>query len=540
VGGTADAKDRREASWDCGALREERAVVRMLRDWPHTRRSHRIYWLLIILTVIHIVPMWAFRYFPSQDGPSHVENAYLLLHYFDEDTRYRTYFDLNPAPLPTWFSHATLACLMVFLSPLVAQKVLLTIYVIVFVASMLYFLRSVGEESVFFMLLAFPFAYSYLFHMGFYNYAFSFPLTFLVIGYWWRRRERGLRWRLIIELNLLLILLYFCHVVSQLLAFGSILLLSVVVYRSRFHRVFAHAAALIPSLLLPLYFVCTREPRYHRVFGLGKLARDFVTMGPLVYYDTRQVCIGVAFAILFALAIANTLVGRMRQLVPRQPRSRLRPQDGWLLLGLAFTGLFFFMPQGMYGGGAIAHRLNAFPYIAILPWLSTKLRKPLKLTLGVAAVALILVQFGIATHYYRIFNNGLREFTSGVRFVGKNKTVLPLIFDHRGESARIEVYRHAGSYYCLETGAINLANYEAMKDYFPVEYKPLMNPLAVIGWTDHTIGNINPEAYPGGADYVLLWCPRRHFMPPAWLERRYRLIHAKERVRLYRHIAESD
>ncbi|MEA2326681.1 MAG: hypothetical protein QOE68_1640, partial [Thermoanaerobaculia bacterium] len=39
------------------------------------RRSERA---VAALTVLLIAPVWIFRFFPTQDGPSHLYNAYVL------------------------------------------------------------------------------------------------------------------------------------------------------------------------------------------------------------------------------------------------------------------------------------------------------------------------------------------------------------------------------------------------------------------------------------------------------------------------------
>lgn len=48
----------------------------------------------------------------------------------------------------------------------------------------LYFLRSIDPENTFYAWLGFLFSYHYLLHMGFYNFALSFALFFIVTGYW--------------------------------------------------------------------------------------------------------------------------------------------------------------------------------------------------------------------------------------------------------------------------------------------------------------------------------------------------------------------
>jgi hypothetical protein len=508
--------------------------MKALMDKLHAIRSSHLYWLIIGLTLLHIIPIWAFRFFPSQDGPSHIENSYMLLHYFDRDRPYSRYYDLNLDPVPNWFSHLAMAFLMSFLPPIAVEKLLLTAYIILFVASILYLLNSVEREGAFFSLLAFPFIYNYLLHMGFYNFSLSFPLMFLSIGYWWRRRDRWRDWQVIVGLNLLLILIYFCHIVSQLLAIMAILLLALLHHRRKIHRALFLVLALIPSYLLPFYYVYTRGTRRSGRWPSGDLWGYFAKIGSLTSYDLREYHLGRALAILFAALVIYTIVWEKTGLI----KGRLRPQiglrDGFLLLAVVFFLLYFYMPDGMSGGGFITTRLNLYPFIIILPWLSPYLWRPVKYGVGVIAIVLTLIHLGFTTYYYDVLNKGLEEYTSGIPFVGENETILPLSFDHRGRSARIGIYLHAKGYYCAEAGAIMLANYEGSTDYFPLKWKPSMNPHAIIGDIWSGDANIHPESYPEPIDYVLLWSPKDKFPALDWIQRNYELIHSQGRLRLYK------
>jgi hypothetical protein len=157
-----------------------------------------------------------------------------------------------------------------------------------------------------------------------------------------------------------------------------------------------------------------------------------------------------------------------------------------------------------------------------------------KYLVGGAAVAIALVHFGITVHYYQVFNRGLEEFTSGVPLIEENATILPISFDHKGEAARIGVYRHAASYYCLSGGAIDLANYEGAKTYFPIKYKSSLDPFAIMGTIESQRGNIWPQKYPARIDYVLLWAAPVEFPCLSWIEKNYELIHSEGRLKLYR------
>jgi hypothetical protein len=151
-------------------------------------------------------------------------------------------------------------------------------------------------------------------------------------------------------------------------------------------------------------------------------------------------------------------------------------------------------------------------------------------------VAVTLVHLGLTAHSYQVLNRGLAEYTSAVSLVEKNSTILPISFDHRGESARVGVYRHAGSYYCIASGAIDLANYEGDKSYFPLRYKAALNPWSTIGSLEGVRGTIRPDKYPRPVNYILLWAAPAEFAARAWIEAKYELIHSEGRLRLYKRI----
>src|SRR5215217_3954156 len=112
------------------------------------RRERLVTLLLVALIILHLTPLWTTRYFPSQDGPSHLENAQLLLKFFRHDPgRFRDFYTLNPEPIPNFLGHATLASLMVFTPPLSAEKLLLTAYVVLLAVAARYAIRAINPNN---------------------------------------------------------------------------------------------------------------------------------------------------------------------------------------------------------------------------------------------------------------------------------------------------------------------------------------------------------------------------------------------------------
>src|SRR5262249_47034629 len=142
----------------------------------------------------------------------HLENARILTLLGRSDLPvFREYFAVNARPTPNWLGHLILAGLMTVFSPFVAEKILVSCYIV----ATPFAVRYAGGVAV----LRFSLLYTCLLHYGFYNFCLSIPLFFCCIG-WWRSPAA----RPPAPLALILILLYGCHVVSWGLALVALAL----------------------------------------------------------------------------------------------------------------------------------------------------------------------------------------------------------------------------------------------------------------------------------------------------------------------------
>ena len=92
-----------------------------------------------------MVPLWAFDYFPSQDGLSHLYNATIIRNYTREEFAvYREFYNLQHTFGVNWLIHLVLAGLMELVPILTAEKILLTGYALLFMLSLRYAVLSVN------------------------------------------------------------------------------------------------------------------------------------------------------------------------------------------------------------------------------------------------------------------------------------------------------------------------------------------------------------------------------------------------------------
>src|SRR2546423_563630 len=105
-------------------------------------------WGLLLLAALTLIPVWAFHYFPSTDGGAHLANADVLLQSLQPAaTAYHKYYQFSHRPLPNSLGHFLLALLMLVTKPAVAEKVLVSGYVIGLPLAVRYGLRAVRPAS---------------------------------------------------------------------------------------------------------------------------------------------------------------------------------------------------------------------------------------------------------------------------------------------------------------------------------------------------------------------------------------------------------
>ena len=496
-------------------------------------------WSLLIgvLIVAYLLPIWLFPYFPTQDGVSHVYNSQILTEYNNSEYQFRDYYEINWYPFPNWLSHFSLAVLMFVFPPLIAEKIFLSLYVILFPLAIYYFLNAVQRGRHALVILSFTFIYNYLFLMGFYNFAVSVPLFFLALGYWWKYKSEMNVSRIVL-LNLLIIVTYFAHLISYAFILFSIALLALLHFRRDFRRILITGCYLLPAAVLLLVYLPTSDllAGESPEFGLervGELFANLIGMHVLVSYTEPPSWISVAVsAFLLFLVVATLWQNR------KNTTTTHAGQKAFLCLTGVLLGLYFILPNSIGPGGWVNDRLAILATLILFAWyrgFETLLWKRV-FTGVVTLLALInIVYVGVI---FKNLNTEVRAFNAFVERVEKNSVILPLHFDPRGSSERVGIFVNAANYYCLDNGCINLGNYEIQFDYFPVRFNAdFETPLDEKEWVQ--IVHWQPERidlcdYADNVDYLLLWDTPDEPVVAEAIEACYTLIASEGRLKLFK------
>jgi hypothetical protein len=198
--------------------------------------------------------------------------------------------------------------------------------------------------------------------------------------------------------------------------------------------------------------------------------------------------------------------------------------DGLLLVVIVYVAMYFALSSE--GQFFLQTRLCLYPFLMLLPWFAAqafdiKLQKIVTLMQGIT-VGIALLLLGIYSTRYVELNNYLREYLSGAHLIEPNTTLLPLVFSYTGQtkdgqklSHKIGPLHFASGYIAAQRGIVNFDNYEANTSFFPVMFRPALNPFRHImdfmrrplAWAWKGGGDFltYPQRTGGQVDYVLVW-----------------------------------
>jgi hypothetical protein len=471
------------------------------------------------LVLMSLVPIWAFTYFPSQDGPLHLENANIIMQYYKEPGGiWRTYYEIHPNILGTWLWDSVLAGILAIFPPLTAEKLFLSGYVILFVVAIRFALQTINHDSGFLALLALPFIYSFPLHKGFYNFCYSLPLFFLLLGYWLQYRQQ-LTCRRAAILGFLSLVLFLSHKVSFVMAWSGItvlLLFDIVakVVRQEPARPLRRMILQSNLILVLLVFFLTAIPLalflYQRgmqmAYDSSIMSRigDLLTPSSLISFSNSEKRFARGVILIFA-GICSYIV------IMKRFRMRL-PLDEFLFVSLFYFIAYFIAPDSITTGSYVDQRMNLYPFFALILWFGAqrfkKLFKPAIIIL--VTVVTLLVNFHYVAKYAQI-NGYLEDYVSGMHMIESNTTLLPLSFSHRGRfpddkqlSRKVKPFLHASGYIAAQKAIVDLSH----TPIDPLVWRRNLNPREHIG----NIKSIPPQVHftcdqrtGGPVDYVLLW-----------------------------------
>jgi len=524
--------------------------------------------IFFLLFLLYLVPIWFFPYFLTQDGPAYVANAKVAASYHDPAAFiYPQYYFLRDVLQPNSLVHYILTGLLLFLSPAVAEKILLSGWVILFPLSVVYALRSINKNSIFLALLVFPFIYNFFLHMGFYKFVYGLIFFFFLIGFWLKHFQ-NFRWIHCLGLLGATLLLYVSHIsllAAAWLVVGSLSFwffsisfrapppegTNIKRYRIQMFLFCLFSALVLAGVAGIISAMSDKLTMNKEMLGLpsllfpqsypdfSSLLLRFVQLSSLVSFQSWETIISTTVFIAYMGLLIYFLFLKFI-------RFQFNRWDGMLILFFALVTIYFLSPRYLLDYYFISHRAQFFPFFILILWLGCQnYNEGIKrLVKGVALVLAVLALI-LRLPTYTKLNTYLEEYLSAKPVLKSNTTLLPLHFSQQGYEPEISHYGYkihsfgnAAGYLAADRDVVNLGNYQAMNraEFFPIGFRPETDPTGHFSGKDKEPPCVKFLKYDNKAnasiDTVLLWniqdvqrshsCVRSIFRQ---LNKRYELIY---------------
>ena len=514
--------------------------------------------LFIVLGILQLVPIWSVHYFPTLDGPLHVGN--MLTYMRMDEPGYEVLqllFQPSHGIAPNYFVYIFLYGALQIFSPLVSEKLFLTLYVLSFPLAFRYALSALGRNAIVFSVLGFPMAYTNLVFLGFYNTSFALVAFLLTVGYWFRHRNEA-SWRVFAGYFFLTLFCFFVHL-SAVAMTGIFIGLtgtaetlfdyldarrngtvswSVLWRRFGSRCVVPGLAYILPAVGTVIFFLrpaaivvsagvdagagvgggvgAPTLPFYARLVWLLK--------GPIaIIYDKTEMFIALPFVAGLILA-----VGHMTRNLP----SRAFLRDPLFVAVIGLLLLYLLLPYHTVVRW-IPFRLMPYLFFGIFLWLGSA-----ALTLRGRAQG-VLYSFILTVALFSTFataalrpmsmsqvNDFLDEYVSAFAHIEPGSIVLPVVMSNQWKGAAItgvaevDVFYQSQHYLIWEKPAGILLNGQANVNYFPIVFRPEVNPFAHFKGLLPELGNHRNFDMKGylektgvPVDYVILWGEEQSIPP---------------------------
>jgi hypothetical protein len=454
--------------------------------------------LFALGVVVLLSEVFATTWLITEDAPAHIYNAIItrgLL--FDNASVADTIFRLNPVLVPNSLGHAMLSGLTAVFPLHIADKIMHIMLVGGLCFSFRYLALKINNRFPFASWLIFPFVYSGIFYLGFYNFTLGIILALFSTGVWiWARKKNGFLPVLI--LTVLATLLFFTHLVPFLLfVFLAGIMILFHLIQKDVRRFFTDAGklliALVPALVFFILYYTTRTETGSpaKWADAGDVFSRYTRLSHLAVHSEEQ----LLFTRMLAIVLLVTGVVSFLFFLRTRKKQDAENNRQFVFWGICWTILFvlvFAAPDDFGGSGAMTFRLIEIAWLIFLLFLVAGTRSN-KVAVPLAIFGLLIAQINI---------NLRKESLQLLSKDAGNVMRLASYIDENSLGAYVPLTGlwlrlHIGELAFAEKKSALLSNYETVHDFFPLKWKEQF-PY------DYTIGGLSSPD---------LWCGLCYWPP---------------------------
>ena len=418
-------------------------------------------------------------FYPSMDGPAHLYNSNVLSQIITGNQFLTDYYSINSFYIPNWMANLVLALLMMIFNAEIAEKILMIAYVVGMAYSFRYLIRQINPQNEIFSILIFPFIFSFLFRLGFYNFSIAFIFYFLVTGFWLKNHDKFSTKDLLI-LFLLITALYYSNVL--IFGFAGLSIGFHIVINTLGNFKTKHSfKEVINSMLKKTLFILTASICslismylfYSRVnffpsdekYPVNELLRWINDVRPLITYSYENEAPITGhflniFIFLFSIALYKKII------ITEKGKFRISETMLTILFPVILSFVALFVITDGSGAAMMSNRFVLMFYIFLTVFIAaTSVRGLLS---NIALIAFIILNFILLSRHHILSINPLSKDAVAVYEAGKkikpNTLVLPVNLSDNW------LQGHFSNYLGAEKPIVILENYEASVGWFPLKW----------------------------------------------------------------------
>lgn len=430
-----------------------------------TDRDRYVRWAILGVLVLNACWIFMPRCVVSLDGWAHLQTARVLINGPDG-----TLFCANPETVPNQTAYWLLGALQVVLPPLLAERVLLALIILLLGVGTWMLAQAHGTGNPL-ALLVLPFTYNFMLLLGFHNFLLGLGLALLFAALWMRARR--LTWIALGLYVLASFLLFYTHPMAVAVFYllcGAHELAVMLKIADRegtgllgkpLVPVTAFGAACMPAALAIVLFNASQNSSPGAVDRALNL-RELIDLRSLVLFDKEgEMKFLYALKLLLFVAVLVTAYDRLGKRGSRRPV--LERGDVLLFASLIVFAGYFAVPDSAGFASYITVRLQLIGLLLFIAWLSVR---PVPLFPLLAPVVMVLLVHNARCGYVRermeVMQTKLGLLQEAAEHLPVGSTVLPVSTEEHW------LLSHLPSMLGAVRDINVLCDYECSLSYFPL------------------------------------------------------------------------
>jgi hypothetical protein len=467
-------------------------------------------YFFFFIVLVHLIPILSLDFFVTLDGPARVYHSSLIVRLLSGNTLASDYMVLNTEPVPYWTAQLILSITNQFFSGNISEKILIGIYVLALPLTFRKFILTVSSQASWISYLIFPFIYSFLLYVGFYNFCLGLPVLFFTLHVFLSPNLLENKKKLI--LTFLILLLYFSHLFVWVIffLFAGIFLIVDAFYlqvdttqkiKWLLKKISNLLLVSIPTLLLSLHFILINLDKqfFNSSIPFSELLRWLVIAHPIITFKTEG---EEPYAIIIAITMFFLTINLLYSIGVKKYSSK---GNVWVIFCFLLLLLYFSLPNNLSTGGFVSMRLLLLFYIFLIVWFTAGHFH--RIAKGLSVIIFLSISIYFLKYHSdegKFLSENAKEYYSLTTHIKENSILLPLDYSDNW------MHNNIAAYLGTTRNIFLMDDYDASSPHFPVIWKYHPAPPEILG---EYFGSVPPclnidnfEKISGhNLDYITRW-----------------------------------